>query len=388
MDIKLNPNIAASPVYVGGASVADMKKAYGLDAFIKLASNESPFGPSPKAVAAMQQALAGLNRYPPAGDESLRQALARHLGGGMQADNFVTGNSGCDVLNMVSLALLNPGEGCVICRPTFPVYDITARRAGAEVTYVDLNPTHFQYDVEAILGAVTDQTRLVYLCSPNNPTGVAISAGQLETLIAHLPPQVVLVYDEVYYHFADAADRPDSLSYVRAGENIIVLHSFSKAYGLAGLRLGYGIAPAPLAEYLSRNRQPFHLSSLVIEGGIAALDDADYIQNTVAAVIAERAWLYRELGQLGLPVWPSQANFVLFKPPFAAAEISERLLRRGLIVRPMDQFYLPTHLRVSVGLPEENRRFIEALTAILAELAAEGAPSVGEAAEAGGQFKF
>jgi histidinol-phosphate aminotransferase len=274
MNLKLNPNIAASPMYVAGASIADMQKAYGLETFIKLASNESPFGPSPKAVAAMQQALADLHRYPPSGDESLREALAHHLGHGLRADNFVTGNSGCDVLNMVSLSLLNPGEGGVICRPTFPVYEMTARRVGAAVTYVDLNPEDFQYDIEAILGAVTPQTRLVYICSPNNPTGVPISAGQLEALLNHLPPQVALVYDEVYYHFADAADKPDPLKYVREGKNIIVLHSFSKAYGLAGLRLGYGIAPAPLAEYLSRNRQPFHLSSLALEGGIAALDDA------------------------------------------------------------------------------------------------------------------
>ncbi|GAB4429060.1 MAG: histidinol-phosphate transaminase [Anaerolineae bacterium] len=383
-DLTLNPNIAAAPLYVGGAAIADIQRQYSLEDIVKLASNESPLGPSPKAIAAMQQAAAGLNRYPPIGDEALREELARlhHL----SPDNFVTGNGGCDILNMLATAFLGEGSEAAICRPTFPVYDITARRAGAGVVYVDLNPDDFGYDVEAILAAVSPQTRLVYVCSPNNPTGSTIGAAQLDALLAHLPPHVVLVMDEVYYHFA--AHHPDTLAYVRQGKNIVVLHSFSKAYGLAGLRLGYGIAPEGLAGYLSRARLPFHLSQFTVRGGVAALQDIEHVDKGVEIVREGRGRLLARLAELPVRAWPSEANFILFKPPFDAAEVSERLLRRGVIVRPMGQFYLPTHLRVTIGLPAENERFVAALAEVLAELRAEGAAVAADTGDSDGEFRF
>lgn len=383
-NLSFNPNIAAAPIYVGGASIADIQRQYGLDDIIKLASNESPLEPSPRVVAAMQAAAAGLNRYPPMGDESLRAALA-HLHG-LEPANFVTGNGGCDILNLLATSFLNPGDEAIICRPTFPVYDNTVQRVGAQVVYVDLDPDNYSYDVEAMLAAVTEKTRLLYVCSPNNPTGSAISAEQLDTLMNHLPPHVLLVMDEVYYHFA--ANHPDTLSYVRQGKNIVILHSFSKAYGLAGLRLGYGIAPAEIAQYLSRARLPFHLDALTFAGGLAALEDTDYVDQVVRLVKEGRAWLLAQLAQLEVRVWPSQANFILFKPPFDAAEVSERLLRRGVISRPMTQFYLPGHLRVTVGLPAENERFIAALGAALAELDAEGASRATTGQANRDEFKF
>jgi histidinol-phosphate aminotransferase len=382
--LSFNPNISAAPIYVGGASIADIQKQYGLDDIIKLASNECPLGPSPRAVAAMQNAAGGLNRYPPMGDESLRNALAELHG--LSPDNFVTGNGGCDVLDMLTTAFLPEGDECIICRPTFPVYDILARRKGANVVYVDLEPQNFSYDVEAMLGAVTDKTRLMYVCSPNNPTGSVMSAEQLDTLVNHLPPHVVLVFDEVYYHFAD--NHPNSLDYVRQGNNVVILHSFSKAYGLAGLRLGYGIAPAEIAQYLSRARQPFHLNTMIFEAGLAALADNDHLQKVIDLTVSGRAWLFEQLSHLEVQVWPAQGNFILFKPPFDPAEVSERLLQRGVISRPMTQFYLPTHLRVSVGQPAENETFIGALQAVLAELAAEGATAPGADEWGSGEFKF
>lgn len=363
--LPLKPNVEGAPRYVGGASIEEIQKKYGIDEVIKLVSNESPIGPSPRAVEAMQQAATMLNRYPPMGDEELRAALAELVGQGLEPDNFFSGNGGCDVLDMIARAFLNPGDECIICRPTFPVYDVTARRAGGSVVYVDLDPEHFTYDVEAILAAVTERTRLVYLCSPNNPTGTTISAQQMETLVNNLPPQVLLVADEVYHHFATAGDYPDTLEYVQAGKNVVVVHSFSKALGLAGLRLGYGIAPAEIARYVSRLRNAFHLSKVTLAGGVAGLQDTAHIQKVVDLVVSGRKWLYEQLAELGLQVWPSQGNFVLFKPPAAAEEISEQLLHRGFIVRPMTHFYLPTHLRVTVGLPQENEQFISALRAVL-----------------------
>jgi histidinol-phosphate aminotransferase len=389
MTIPLNPNIAASPLYVGGASIEDIRQQYGVQEIIKLASNENPLGPSPLAVAAIQQTAGNLNRYPPMGDESLRTSLARINGHGLQPENFITGNGGCDVLNMLAVGFLSTGDQCVICRPTFPVYEITARRAGADLIYVDLDPENYQYDVEAILRSITSKTRLVYICSPNNPTGSAISSSQIDTLINQLPDDILLLFDEVYHHFTDADEHPQMFKYIQEDKNVVLLHSFSKAYGLAGLRLGYGVAPARLAQYLARIREPFHLNSLTLNAALAALDDLEHVARSVEIVRDGRTWLYGQLLELGLQTWPSQANFILFKPTFDPQEISERLLQRGLIVRPMTQFYLPTHLRVTVGQPSENRQFITALSEILAELGSEtGSYQESKSQEDEGEFKF
>jgi histidinol-phosphate aminotransferase len=389
MTLNFNPNIAAAPLYAGGASIENIRRQYNVEEVVKLASNESPLGPSPRAVAAMQQAITGLNRYPPMGDETLRSALAQLNGHDLQPDNIVTGNGGCDVLNMIAAAFLNPGNQCIICRPTFPVYDITARRAGADVVYVELDPQTFSYDVEAILTAITPQTRVIYVCSPNNPTGGTLSAGQMDTLVTQLPEHVLLVADEVYHHFATTADLPDTLKYVQQGQSVIVLHSFSKAYGLAGLRLGYAIAPAEIAQYISRARLPFHLNSMTVQGGLAAVTDVDHVAQGVELVTYGREWLYNQLTGMGIEVWPSQANFLLFKPPFNAAEISEQLMQRGIIVRPMGQFYLPAHLRVTIGLAEEHERFITALNEVMSTLKAEHYPRQQTANDADTQeFKF
>ncbi len=387
-DLTLKPAIAASPIYVGGASIEAMQKQYGHENFIKMASNESPLGPSPLAIEAMQKAATTLNRYPPMGDEDLRTALAETLGQGLEPDNFFTGNGGCDILEMLATGFLNPDDEVIICRPTFPVYAMTAKRAGANLLYVDLDPEHFTYDVEAILAAVTEQTRLIYICSPNNPTGITITAQQMETLVNNVPSHVLIVADEVYHHFVDTPDQPDLIAYVRQGKNIVIVHSFSKAFGLAGLRLGYGIAPRELTQYLSRTRKPFHLSKFVIEGGIAGLQDTDHIKETVNLVLSGRQWLYEQLSALNLPTWPSQGNFVLFNPLYDTTEVSERLLKQGVILRPMTQFYLATHIRVTVGLPQENERFIAALKTVLAEMEAEGAPKTAAIEQKTGEFKF
>lgn len=365
MGLTFNPNIANAPKYVAGMSTAELRQKYAVDDIIKIGSNESPLGPSPRAIEAMQRAAASLNRYPPMGDETLRAVLAETIGQGMTPDNFFTGNGGCDILSMIAVGFLDPTAECIICRPTFPIYESTARKTGAKMIYADLDPDHFTYDVEAILSAVTEQTRIIYLCSPNNPTGSLLTAKQLETLISNVPDHVLFVTDEVYHHFVTANNYHNSINYVRDGKNIVIIHSFSKAYSLAGLRLGYGIAPPEIAQYLARVRLPFHLNNVTFEGGIAALRDSAHIQETIELTISGREWLYRRLAESGLDVWPTQANFLLFRPPFAAKEISEMLLQRGIIVRPMTAFYLPDHLRVSVGLPAENERFIAVLNDVL-----------------------
>ena len=368
-DLNFKPYLAEAPYYTDETSLDILQTEYGLDEIVNVGSNENPLPPSPLVVEAIQQATQTLNRYPAVmGDEDLRQALAGAIGQGLTADNFFSGNGGCDVLAMIATSFLSPGDSCIICRPTFPIYDLTARRAGATITYVDLEPDHFTYDVEAILAAITANTRLIYLCTPNNPTGTLLTADQMATLVNNVPPHVLIVSDEVYYHFADSRNFPDSLAFVRRGKNVAVIHSLSKVFGLAGLRLGYAIAPPEIATYLSRVRQPFHLSRLTIAAALAALNDKVHIDETIALVLAGRGWLQAQLALLGLRTWPSQANFVLFLPPFPAEAVAERLMQRGIIVRPLAGFYMPDHLRVTVGLPQENVRFIAGLKQVLAEM--------------------
>lgn len=367
--LTFDPNISASPNYVGGTAIETVKEKYDLDDVIKLASNESMLPPSSLAIEAIQQELGALNRYPATlGDDNLRHSLVDALGESLIAENFVTGNGGCEVLNLIATGFLNRGDECIICRPTFPIYDDTARRRGASVVYVDLDPENFGYDVEAILSAVTERTRIVYVCTPNNPTGTLLTAQQMETLVNNLPDHVLLVSDEVYHHFVTADDFPHTLDYVHKGKNIVIVHSFSKVFSLAGLRLGYAIAPAEIATYLSRARQPYHLNKLTTVGAEAALRDKAHLQKAVELTISGRDWLYNQLQQFEVQLWPSQTNFILFKPPAEAEKIAQQLEQRGVIVRPLGGFYLPDYLRVTVGLPEENERFIDTLGEILQEI--------------------
>jgi histidinol-phosphate aminotransferase len=361
MSLKFNTDIESAPVFAGGKASED----YGPET-LKMHYNESPLGPSPRVVEAIQQAATGLNRYPPIGDDDLRAALAEAFGEALTPDHFFTGNGGSDVLGMIAAGFINPGDECILCRPTFPIYERTARRAGAEIVYADLDPENFTYDIEAILAAITPRTKLVYICNPNNPTGTPLTATQMETLMDNVPDHVLVVSDEVYHSFADPQIFPDSLEYIRQGKNLFIIHSFSKAYSLAGLRLGYGIARPEINHYLARLRGPFHLSELTLVGGMAALQDTAYVQKTVELVVQGRQWLYEQMRALGVQTWPSQTNFLLFRPSVPAAEVAEQFLQRGIIVRPMTGFYLPDCMRVTVGLPEENERFIAALREILA----------------------
>lgn len=360
--LKFKPHLAARRL-PNNEITLDMRQAeHGLERLINLSLNESSFPPSPQIIAAIQAEMVRLNHYPDyVGDENLRLALAESIGQGTTPDDFVTGNGGCDVLDMIATGFLEPGSECIICRPTFMVYEMNARRAGAEIVYVDLEPGTFRYDVEGILAAITSRTRLIYLCNPNNPTGTILTAEQMAHLVENVPPHVLIVSDEVYHPFVTDADYPNSLEYVRQGRNLLILHSFSKMYGLAGLRLGYGLAPPEIATYLSKTRQPFHLSRLTIAGALAALGDRAHLDRIMVTVQQNRNWLHEKLTGLNIPTWPSQANFILFQPPQPAQQITERLEQQGVLVRPLAAYHLPDHLRVTVGLPAENERFIAAL---------------------------
>lgn len=367
-----DPNIAAAPLYIAGTAIEEIQRRYGLQEVIKLASNENPLGPSPKALAAIERALPDLFRYPAVADDVLRAALAAH--NGLSPENVVTGNGATELLDMIVRGFVRAGDEVIISRPTFPMMDILTQRAGGRVVYADLN-TAFAYDPEAVLAAVSARTRLIYICTPNNPTGTVVSRATGHTLINGLErtpaPQALVVLDESYRDFADAPW--DTTEAVREGRNLIAVRSFSKSWGLAGLRVGYAFARREIAEYLQRLRLPFHLGVAALHGALAALDDAEHVARSRALVLAERPWLEAQLAELDLPYIPSQANFVCFRPPFPPDRVFERLLRLGVIIRPLSLFYMPDWMRVTVGTHAQNERFITALRTVLEELHHSGA---------------
>ena len=352
-----NEKDAAMRPYTGGLSKEELSKESQAPELFKLSSNENPLGPSPAVIEAIQKNAATLGEYPPTVDDRLRETLVGLHGRNLSPDHFVVGNSGCDILDLIGRAYLNGEVECIICPPTFPVYQLTAQQQGAMIIEVPLEPRRFGYQLDQILAAVTEKTGVVYLCSPNNPTGSLLNHTDLARLVDQLPDQVLIVFDEVYYHFVTAPERPDPLEYVLAGKNFIILHSFSKAYGLAGLRLGYGIAKPEIAARLAHSKRPFHLNRFAFEAGIAAINDQHHIKKSVDLTLQGRQWLYQQLQDLGLKVWPSQGNFLLFQCPGPAKDYAAKLLKYGVMVRPA--FGLPNHLRVTVGLPEANEAFIE-----------------------------
>jgi histidinol-phosphate aminotransferase len=331
-----------------------------------LSANENPSPPSPAVVAAVVGAMQRINRYPDREDEDLRAAVAGRIGRGLTGAHVFTGASGSDVLELVARALLEPDDEAIICPPTFTVYRSTLTHQDTFVVEVPLDSESFGLDVDAVLAAVTPRTRLVYVCNPGNPTGVTIPASAVESLLAGLPPRVVVIADEVYHDYVDNPAFPDSIGHALAGRSVVVVHSFSKAYALAGLRLGYGVTTPGLAEAIARMKRKFHLGRLEVAAGVAALADQAFVETSVALVREERPFFYETFDRLGLRYWPSDANFVLVRPRGDAAEVQRALMARGVRVRTTDGNGLPGHLRVTVGLPEENRRFARALEAVLA----------------------
>ena len=351
--------------YKGGKSKSEVKKILGKKKVYKLSSNENYLGTSPKAKKAIRAAINGLNIYPERTDVYLRQALSKFYGGILRPEQFITDNSGVALLEMIERAFLEPGHEIIICNPAFKPYHMFAKKLGASVVDVPLKGKNYLLDIPAILKAVTKKTRLLFLCSPNNPTGTHIPMGQLDELLPQLPGHVVTVYDEVYYQYADAEDYTTGLPYVDAGMNVIGVNSFSKAYGLAGMRVGYGYTTERIAKYISQVRRPFHISTLAMDGAMAALTDKAFIKKTVDLVQAEKDYIYKNLDKLGIKYWKTQANFITLKPKMKDKTFEEAMLKQGVMVRPVANFGAPDCIRVTIGDREANQKYLRALKKIL-----------------------
>lgn len=349
--------------YEPGKPVEELAREMGLapEAIIKLASNENPLGPSPRALEAMRRALERAHFYPDGGGWKLRGAIAEAVG--LERGNVVLGNGSNEIIEFVGHAFLKPGDEVVTARHAFAVYGLMAQLFGART--VEVEDPGFRHDLEGMLRAVTPRTRVIFVANPNNPTGTMVGQEEIDRFMERVPEGVLVVFDEAYYEFLD--EPPDVLKYVREGRGVVVMRTFSKIQGLANLRIGYGLAPVPLAEVLQKTRQPFNANGIAQEGAAAGIADREHVERTREVVRQGRAYLQAEFLGMGLEHVPSVANFVLVRVGDGDA-VFQALLRRGIIVRAMRSYKLPEWVRVSVGTMEQNRAFVQALKEVLAEL--------------------
>lgn len=355
--------IRAIAPYVGGKPIAEVAREFGLDEtkIIKLASNENPLGMPESAKAAMIRAFGETGRYPDANGHDLKLALSARLD--VPMDWITLGNGSNDILVLAAHAFLQPGAAAVYSQYSFVVYALATQEAGARAIVVPAT-AGLSHDLDAMRAAITHDTHIVYLANPNNPTGTYLRAAELEAFLAQVPPQVIVVLDEAYNEYLAPELKMNSIAWVRRHPNLIVSRTFSKAYGLAGLRIGYGIAQPAVTDLLNRIRQPFNVNLLAQAAAIAALQDDAFLARSYAINKEGLATLARAFDALRLEYVPSFGNFVLVRVGDAAA-VNLALLERGIIVRPVANYGLPEWLRVTVGLPEENAAFLQALEAIL-----------------------
>jgi histidinol-phosphate aminotransferase len=348
--------------YVPGKPIEELARDYGLaeDSIVKLASNENPRGPSPRAREAIAAACAGITRYPDGNGFALKSALAARYGVGRE--QIVLGNGSNDVLELATQAFLRPGDQAIYSQHAFAVYPLATQARGA--TGLEIPAREYAHDLDAMAKAITPRTRIIFVANPNNPTGTWLPATALKAFLAAVPREVLVVLDEAYDEYLDAAQRSPAVRWSAAHPNLIVSRTFSKAYGLAGLRVGFGVMDAGVADMLNRVRQPFNVSSVAQAAALAALADTDYVAESAALNRAGLAQLAGALDAMRVGYVPSHGNFLLVHVG-DGARIYERLLRQGVIVRPVANYGLPAHVRVTVGLPEENRRFLAALETAL-----------------------
>ena len=361
--------VRAIAPYEPGRPISEVARELGLDerTIVKLASNENPLGVSPGVREAIARELPELARYPDGNAFGLKAALSSHHG--LAPERIVVGNGSNDILELVAAAFLAPGRAAVYSQHAFAVYPLATQARGAQSIVVPAE--NFGHDLQGMLAALTPQTRVVFIANPNNPTGTFVSGRELSDFLDRVPSDVVVVLDEAYTEYLPADCRYDSISWLKRHRNLVVTRTFSKAYGLAGLRVGYGLCDPKIADLLNRVRHPFNVNSLALAAAVAALADREFVEKGCEINSSGMRQLTDGFSALGLEYIPSVGNFVSFRVPRAhdkarAGAVFQSLLRQGVIVRPVGGYGMPDHLRVTVGLPEENRKFLEALKVALA----------------------
>jgi len=363
--LKVAPHISSLVPYPPGKPIEELEREYGISGSIKLASNENAWGPSPKAVAAIKEALQNLHRYPDGSCYYLAHNLADKIG--IKPEEIVFGNGSNEIIGLLIATFLQPGEEVITSHPTFLMYQKLVQVQGGVNTVVSLN-ADMHHDLRAILGAVSPKTRMIFLDNPNNPTGTIITKDDFASFMEKLPDGIIVVLDEAYVDFVAQELRIDAVAYIREEKPLAALRTFSKAYGLSGLRLGYGIMNAEMAAYLNRVRQPFNVNSLAQVGGVAALSDDDHYRMTLQNTREGIAWLRKEVTQLGCRPMETHTNFFLIDVKGDGRKLYEHMLHQGVIIRPMQAYGYPHYIRITVGRSNENLRFVDALAKSLKEL--------------------
>lgn len=361
MKLNVSDNIKNLIPYPPGKPLKELEREYGVTDSIKMASNENSLGPSPKAVAAIGDCLANLHRYPDGSCYYLAQAVAAKLG--VAQDELVFGNGSNEVIDFLVRAFVAPGDEVITSHPSFLVYQTMVQAQDGVNIVVPLK--EMGHDLDTIAAKITDQTRLIFLDNPNNPTGTAFGKARFDSFLAKVPETVIVVLDEAYVDFVDADLRLDVRDYLHGDTAVVGLRTFSKAYGIAGLRVGFGIMDREIASYLHRVRQPFNVNELAQVGALACLGDDDHYQKTMTMSKEGIAWLTKEISKLGCHVFSTQTNFFLVDVACDCKDLYERMLHQGVIVRPMAAYGYGSYIRITVGTEAENQRLVRALTQTL-----------------------
>lgn len=366
MGIKdyFKPYLIRKSNYKGGKGKADVASITQADKIYKMSSNENILGSSPKAIQAITDALGELHYYPDRTDAKIRKALAAFHNHQIPASQYLCANSGMEIIEKICKAFLKEGDEAIACPPAFRAYKLFTRQAGADLITVPLVGDNFDIDVNGILSKVNDKTRLLFLNSPNNPTGTIIPRQSMALLLSRLSPNVIVVYDEVYFHFCDDPNFFTAFEYLDR-HPFIGVNSLSKCFGLAGLRVGYMYSNPEISEYLAGLQRPFQLSSLAIEGATAAVHDKDFIKQTVQLIREEKKFLYEHLDKLDVKYWKSQSNFIMIRPDMEEYAFEKAMIIEGVMVRPVGNFGAKNCIRVTIGDRESNTAFINALKTVI-----------------------
>ena len=359
--LTVGDNINRLIPYRPGKPIEEVKRELGLTEVIKLASNENPLGASAKVQEAICEAAKQVHLYPDGACFELREAMSAHLG--VPGDHLIFGNGSDELIELLGLTFLKPGDELLQGDPSFVRYESAAILN--EAPCIKINLKNWVHDVRAIAEAITPKTRLIYIANPNNPTGTIITHQELAGLLGSVPKRAIVVMDEAYYEYVENPDAPRTLDLVKEGYNVIALRTFSKAYALAGLRIGYGIAKPEIIHYLNQVREPFNVNLIAQAAAVAALNDNEHLQLTLKTNSEGKQLFYETFEEMGLPYTKSEGNFVWVDVKRDCNEVFQMLLRLGVITRTGDIFGAPTHLRVTIGAPEENEKFLAALNTVL-----------------------
>jgi histidinol-phosphate aminotransferase len=361
--VKPQPGLNNIAPYKPGRPIEEVQKQYGIKDVIKMASNENPLGPSPKAVLAIQEALLQLNMYPDGQSCDLRLALAEKYG--LHPNQITIGNGADGLIQEICMAFLADNCDVIVSASSFPVYDLFTRAMRARLVKTPLTPG-YGIDLKAFSDAVTERTKIIFVCNPNNPTGTVVHKNEVDNFIHKIPDNILVVLDEAYYEFNESEDFPDSLGYIREGhKNILVMRTFSKVYGLAGIRIGYAFADEYLINHLNTIKEPFAVNRLAQIAGIAALQDEEFTKRSISETRFGKEYLYKEFERMGLFHVKSHTNFILVEIGSNTSQVIDRLMQMGVIIRPCTGYNLPTFARITVGNIDQNKRLIKSLEELL-----------------------